>query len=91
MLAGRPASGLLEVAEVTPQLGQQGTERAAPGDGIPPAAPADPPPAAALARRDLSRLASPERAQTVHPPHRRGRFMRLKAVYRRIEGTHAER
>jgi hypothetical protein len=57
---------------------------------MPLAALADVPPMAAPAHRDLSRLANPEQAHTVHPPDRGKRFMRPKARHGLIECTHDE-
>jgi hypothetical protein len=75
-LVSRPVPGQVEVAKLTHQLGPERAERAALRDCVPPAVLADtPPPRAALARGDLSHLASPERAQAPHAPHRTVRFI----------------
>lgn len=89
-LASRPVSCRFVVAKFTPQLARERAERAAPGDRIPAPAPADPPPKAAPAGRDLPCRASPERAQAAHTPHRRKRVTGLNAFNRLIGFTHGE-
>jgi hypothetical protein len=83
-----PVPGRLEVAEFAHQLGPQRTERAAPGDRIPPAQPANTPPGPAPAGGDLSPPASPKRAPAKHPPYRRNRLIRPGPSTRPIENTH---
>jgi len=73
-LAFRPASGLLETAELAHQARDQRPECAAGGDRPPPAALAGTPPVAALARGDLPGLAGPEPAPALHAPDRASRL-----------------
>jgi hypothetical protein len=90
MVSPSPATRVMPAAEFPNQLRQQRAERAALGDRIPSAAPADASPGPAPARGDLSPPASPERAPAEHAPDRGDRLMWPDAFNRLIEGTHGE-
>jgi inner membrane transporter RhtA len=87
-LVGGPGAGRLELVDRAAQLGQKRAERAAPGDRVPSAPLADPPPEAAATRGDLPRRAGLGRAPAAHAPHRRGRLQGRQTLKQLFKCTH---